>query len=279
MGQIFISHNHNDDPFVSKLAQDLTEYGLKTFVDHVDIKFGKDWTNKVQQALDDCDQMIAVISDQSRDSRNCTDEWAYFIQEKKEVIPVLLTGMMYFRFATINYVDFRTDYPHPLQQLIAVLTDDVNSSAGLYEESKLNLPTHRREKENTTLKAQLSLRYPLLRLPTRSIGIATGNIAEIMGADVLVNSENPELSMADINGGSVSSALNFYSAKWDDNGNLIEETIPQDLIAARRHLPEQVSLATVLATAATGSLKLIGVRYVIHTATVLGNRQTGYKTL
>lgn len=133
------------------------------------------------------------------------------------------------------------------------------------------------ERENTTLKARLSLSYTLLRLPTRSIGIATGNIAEIIGADVLVNSENPELSMADINGGSVSSALNFYSAKWDDNGNLIEETIPQDLIAARRHLPEEVSLATVLATAATGSLKLIGVRYVIHAATVLGNRQTGYK--
>jgi hypothetical protein len=99
-----------------------------------------------------------------------------------------------------------------------------------------------------------------------------------MGADVLVNSENPELSMADINGGSVSSALNFYSAKWDENGKLIEKTIRQDLIAARRHLPERVPLATVLATAATGSLKLIGVRYVIHAATVLGNRQIGYKS-
>ena len=89
---------------------------------------------------------------------------------------------------------------------------------------------------------------------------------------MLVNTENDRLLMDHIEGRTISAALNYYSAQWSDTGELLEETIKRDLQAARHHLPERLPPGSVIPTAATGSLKNIGVRYVIHAVSVHGER-------
>src|SRR2546427_504269 len=125
MSRVFISHNHIDDPFVDKLVGDLQSHGIEAFVDHRSLRHGQHWPTEVEAALDQCDQMVAVVSDYSKASKNCTDEWNVFIEEQKEIIPVWLNGdKMYFRFRTVHYIDFRDNqYQEPLQHLIGVLTD------------------------------------------------------------------------------------------------------------------------------------------------------------
>jgi O-acetyl-ADP-ribose deacetylase (regulator of RNase III) len=278
MTRVFISHNNIDDPFVNKLVTELNQHGIATFVDHVNLKHGQHWPSEVEKELDTCQQMIAVVSDYSKESKNCTDEWNVFIEDRKEIIPVWLSGSkMYFRFRTIHYIDFREGrFDESLPMLIQALTDNKAELVKVPAAEKSTAPARRRsddaEEQSTVLNARLSLRYPLARLPHKFVGIATGNIAEIVGADVLVNTENDRLLMDRIEGHTISAALNYYSAKWSDTGELLEETIKKDLQAARRHLPEHLPAGTVIPTAATGSLKNIGVRYVIHAVSVRGER-------
>lgn len=278
MGRVFISHNNIDDPFVNKLVAELNRHGIETFVDHVNLKHGQHWPSEVEKELDRCQQMIAVVSDYSKDSKNCTDEWNVFIEDRKEIIPVWLSGeKMYFRFRTIHYIDFREGrFAESLPALIQALTDTKVDLVAV-PANEPDQPARRRRRDDPevrseVLNARLSMRYPLVRLPHKFVGIATGNIAEISGADVLVNTENDRLLMDHIEGRTISAALNYYSAKWSDAGELLEETIKQDLQAARRHLPERLPPGTVIPTAATGSLKNIGVRYVIHAVSVHGER-------
>jgi O-acetyl-ADP-ribose deacetylase (regulator of RNase III) len=277
MSRVFISHNNIDDPFVNKLVAELNRHGIETFVDHVNLKHGQHWPSEVEHELDRCQQMIAVVSDYSKESKNCTDEWNVFIEDHKEIIPVWLSGgKMYFRFRTVHYIDFREGrFAESLPTLIQSLTDNKADLISVTEAEPNTQKRRRRddpEQGSSALNARLSMRYPLIRLPHKYVGIATGNIAEISGADVLVNTENDRLLMDHIEGRTISAALNYYSAKWSDTGELLEETIKQDLQAARRHLPERLPPGTVIPTAATGSLKNIGVRYVIHAVSVHGER-------
>src|SRR5215472_2058220 len=124
MGLIFISHNHEDDAFVDRLAHDLQANNLKTFIDHADIRGAARWNEHVQRALDECQQMVAVVSERSVASKNCQDEWHTFMDDKKEIIPVWISGKMYFSFASAIRIDFRDQnhYDQGLAELIRLLT-------------------------------------------------------------------------------------------------------------------------------------------------------------
>ncbi len=125
--RVFISHNNGDDPFVDQIVRDLNRHGIATFSDHLDIRGAARWNEHVQEALDNCQQMIAVVSERSLASKNCQDEWHAFMNERKELIPLWISGdKMYFAFSTALRVDFRNpaDYAKSLQTLITMLTDD-----------------------------------------------------------------------------------------------------------------------------------------------------------
>ncbi len=272
MGQVFISHNHIDDPFVDKLAADLESQGIAAFVDHRSLRHGQHWPTEVEAALEHCDQMIAVVSDYSKASKNCTDEWNVFIEERKEIIPVWLSGdKMYFRFRTVHYIDFRNNqYQEPLRSLIGVLTDARVDSV------PADQPVAPDEARPNSLNSRLAVRYPLARRPEKAIGIATGNIAELTGVDVLVNSENTRLRMDRIEGRSVSATLNAFGADWDESGELIRETVDLELQEARRDLPRSLLPGTVVVTSA-GSLCKIGVRHILHAVSVISRRNGGFE--
>jgi O-acetyl-ADP-ribose deacetylase (regulator of RNase III) len=272
VGRVFISHNHIDDPFVDKLASDLESRSIAVFVDHRALRHGQHWPTEVESALNDCEQMVAVISDYSKASKNCIDEWNVFIEDHKEIIPVWLSGdKMYFRLRTVHYIDFRTlAYEEALQRLVEALTDtrvDTVLPGPLTDDS---------DDQDSVLNSRLALRYPLARCPDKAVGIATGNIAEIAGADVLVNSENNRLKMDRIESHSVSAALNAFGAEWDANGELVRETIDLELQAARRDLPRTVPLTTVVVTSA-GSLRNTGVRHLLHAVTTISKRNSGFE--
>ncbi|MBX3084646.1 MAG: toll/interleukin-1 receptor domain-containing protein [Anaerolineae bacterium] len=125
--RVFISHNSKDDPFVSNLAEQLKEIGINSFVDHIDIRAGQAFTTAVTHALDECSKMIAVISDESCQSKYCMSEWVKFLEQtpQKEVIPFWLSGKdMIWIFQAIKYIDYRKSDPKAMKELIEVLTDD-----------------------------------------------------------------------------------------------------------------------------------------------------------
>ncbi len=61
----------------------------------------------MQEGLRTCDIMVVVISPASMISSNVEDEWSYFVDEKKPLIPVLWKpAEVHYQLRRIQYIDF-----------------------------------------------------------------------------------------------------------------------------------------------------------------------------
>lgn len=123
MTDIFISYSRNDVTFATRLATSLANLGADIWIDVEDIPAGMKWSKAIQQGLASCDVMIVVISPDSMNSPNVEDEWQYYLDKKKSVIPVLLRqAEVHFQLSRIQYVDFyKQDYDTGFAQLYSEL--------------------------------------------------------------------------------------------------------------------------------------------------------------
>jgi hypothetical protein len=107
MTDIFISYSRKDEPFARQLAQSLSELGADVWIDVEDIPVGLKWSTAIQQGLDVCQAMIVIISPESMASVNVEDEWQYFIDQKKIIIPVFYrNAKIHFQLSRIQYINF-----------------------------------------------------------------------------------------------------------------------------------------------------------------------------
>jgi len=270
MSRVFISHNHEDDPFVNRLVASLHQHGLKTFADHHDIHGGARWNEHVQRALDECQQMVAIVSERSIASKNCQDEWHTFMDEHKELIPLWLSGKMYFSFMTAIRVDFRDPdhYDDSVQELVGLLTDQKTQTIPTSNESVGRRQLH---KDSGILPPGLGEVFPLARRPDKGIGIATGNVGKIGGADVLVNSENNLLDMDRPISKTVSGSLNAFSADWDEHDRIVRETVRLELATIGEKVGIPVAVGSAYSTG-PGNLASNGVRYLVHSVSIARHR-------
>jgi hypothetical protein len=123
MTDVFISYSHYDGRFAHRLAKSLTQAGVNVWIDIDDIPVGTKWSTAIMQGLKLCEVMIVVISPSGMDSRNVEDEWQYFLDKNKPVIPVLVKPTeIHFQLNRIQRIDFYTeDYDTALQYLFLEL--------------------------------------------------------------------------------------------------------------------------------------------------------------
>lgn len=121
MPRIFISYSRQDQEFALRLATSLRETGVDVWIDLEDIPAGMKWSSAIQEGLDSAELMIVIISPDSMASRNVEDEWQYYLDNHKPVIPVLLQpSKIHFQLSRIQYIDFhKQKYPTALNQLFA----------------------------------------------------------------------------------------------------------------------------------------------------------------
>ncbi|MBC7814835.1 MAG: toll/interleukin-1 receptor domain-containing protein, partial [Burkholderiales bacterium] len=107
MARIFISYSRADEAFARQLATSLSEYGADVWIDVEDIPAGMKWSSAIQQGLDLCEIMLVLISPESMDSHNVEDEWQFYFDQKKPVIPLLVRpARVHFQLSRIQYIDF-----------------------------------------------------------------------------------------------------------------------------------------------------------------------------
>lgn len=107
MSQIFISYSRNDAVFATRLSNSLIQSGIDVWIDLQDIHAGSKWSNSIQQGLDQSQAMILIVSPDSMASENVSDEWQYFLDHKKPVVPVMLKPTkIHFQLNRIQYIDF-----------------------------------------------------------------------------------------------------------------------------------------------------------------------------
>lgn len=132
MPKLFISYSRKDENFARQLATDLDRSGASVWIDVDDIPAGVNWSTAIQQGLDACDILVLLISPDSIGSSNVTDEWQYFRDEGKTIVPVMYrrTPVIHFQLRRIQYVDFsEQDYDAALKQLRARIFGDARPTA------------------------------------------------------------------------------------------------------------------------------------------------------
>jgi hypothetical protein len=67
--QYFFSYARKDTALVLRLAKELREVGLNLWLDQLDILGGQRWDRAVEDALQTCQGMIAVLSPDALSSR------------------------------------------------------------------------------------------------------------------------------------------------------------------------------------------------------------------
>jgi TIR domain len=121
----FFSYARTDSAFVLRLAQELREVGINLWLDQLDILGGQRWDHAVEEALQTCQGMMAVLSPDALASHNVMDEVSYALEERKIVIPLLLRSCTIpFRLRRMQYIDFTADYQTGFSQLLRALRID-----------------------------------------------------------------------------------------------------------------------------------------------------------
>ena len=139
MTKIFLSHSSKDKAFVTKLANNLKEYGYTPWLDDWEIKVGHCILDKIENAIDKADFLILVLSKFSTQSSWVEKEWKikYWEEVNKKnmmLLPVLIEDCkLPLLIKTKKYADFRLSYKSGLQQLIDVLSKE-NYSGGSSKE-------------------------------------------------------------------------------------------------------------------------------------------------
>ena len=118
----FVSYSRTDFDFAHRLVQDLKAHGASVWLDKMDIIAGERWDSAVEHALTNAPVMLVILSATSVNSTNVMDEVSFALETGKTVIPIISQECAVpFRLRRLQYVDFRTNYPHALSELLRAL--------------------------------------------------------------------------------------------------------------------------------------------------------------
>jgi O-acetyl-ADP-ribose deacetylase (regulator of RNase III) len=108
------------------------------------------------------------------------------------------------------------------------------------------------------------------------IGLITGDIRDVHGIDVWVNSENTNMQMARFYESSISGIIRYCGARRDEVGYVSDDLIANELKRVMRS-ETHVQPGTVLVTSPGVLNQSNGVKKIFHVASVQGEVGYGYK--
>ncbi|MGB7338584.1 MAG: TIR domain-containing protein [Phototrophicaceae bacterium] len=143
--KIFVSYSRHDEAFARKLAVWLSDtLNMGVWIDIDDIQPGVKWSAAIQDGLDHCEVMVVIVTPEAMESVNVEDEWQYFIDLGKPVVPILLrSAPVPYQLRRIQWIDFsdREEYNNSLRQLLVELRQHLKPLDG-------ETPTARRQSGN-----------------------------------------------------------------------------------------------------------------------------------
>jgi hypothetical protein len=136
---VFISYNHKDREFVTRLAKNLVRNKAHVWLDEWEVAAGESLIENIQAAIQGASALVAVFSKASIASVWCKREVIAAIQKELEerrvvVIPALLEDCDIPLFLRDKkYADFRTDFDVGLQSVLVGIAKVTNASLGRIE--------------------------------------------------------------------------------------------------------------------------------------------------
>jgi len=152
---IFVSYSSKDRPFAIGLTKELQKLGANIWIDQLGIKLGENWDNAIENALDDSETFMLILSPTSVASQNVQDEVSIAISENKKLVPILIKPCdLPMRWKRRQYADLTTDPDKALSDVLQFLgledeaAENLKSLMTLIDASKSN------QKENLSASAE-----------------------------------------------------------------------------------------------------------------------------
>ncbi|MBC8099503.1 MAG: toll/interleukin-1 receptor domain-containing protein [Armatimonadetes bacterium] len=124
---VFLSYSRKDEAFARQLATSLDAAGVDVWLDSQDIPPGVKWSSAIAQGLDTAQTLIVILSPDAMASTNVEDEWQYFLDKRKRVLPVLWRPTdIHFQLNRLQYILF---HQQPYDTAFARLLDALNNPA------------------------------------------------------------------------------------------------------------------------------------------------------
>lgn len=119
---IFISHSSQDQAFTRWLVERLRAHDLAVWVDLTEINSGERWLAEIQSAIDNCDQIVVVLSNAARQSRWVERETIVALERGIPLHIALIDEVkLPLQLADRQYLDFRQDREAALKKLLVAL--------------------------------------------------------------------------------------------------------------------------------------------------------------
>lgn len=110
---VFLCYAHEDKEFVLRLAASLKARDVSIWLDLWGIPPGADWDGTIDCALDECAQLLIVLSPAAVKSKEVRGELRAALNANKAVVPILYQACMIPRqLQLIQYVDFTSCGPN-----------------------------------------------------------------------------------------------------------------------------------------------------------------------
>lgn len=156
---VFISHNSKDKAFVKKLANALESHNIRCWIDEAEIRFGESLVQKISDAINNIDLVIAVISNNSILSNWVRQEldWAMTKEIKGckiVIIPIIIQKCdIPFFLANKLYADFTNT--NQFESTLTKLIESIHYH--LQKSGKIN--------DNLTFGESVNLKYNPTNIP------------------------------------------------------------------------------------------------------------------
>jgi TIR domain/Domain of unknown function (DUF5679) len=121
----YINYTNADSEFANKLASDLENAGIHTWIDTGQTSSQEvKWAGGVHPALKDSVQMVVIMSPSSKDADTLTKAWTFFKSQKKPIVLALTSTLEVPDSLRRNpRFDFSSDYISAFRQLLLALSD------------------------------------------------------------------------------------------------------------------------------------------------------------
>lgn len=128
---IFVSYSSNDRPFALGLVKELKKLGANVWIDQLGIGLGENWDNAIEEALENSETFMLILSPTSVESPNVQDEVSIAINTQKKMVPILIKECkLPMRWQRRQYADLTNNPDKAINDILSFLglQEKANSS-------------------------------------------------------------------------------------------------------------------------------------------------------
>ena len=119
---IFVSYSSKDRPFALGLVKELQDLGANVWIDQLGIGLGENWDNAIEEALEQSETFMLILSPTSVESPNVQDEVSIAINTKKKMVPILIEECkLPMRWQRRQYADLANNPDKAIRDILTFL--------------------------------------------------------------------------------------------------------------------------------------------------------------